>query len=284
MKKLIPLVLGRYINTMAYIAPDYAARFGFRLFCYPARPSLKPYHRTFLDSAKHSVIEHRGVSVKVYKWNNGPKKVLFLHGWQSHTYRWKSYIENFSPEEYTVYSIDAPGHGLSSGSFLTVPLYSEVVEKFLKDHGDVEAIISHSIGSFTTLYTLYRLPLLPVKKLVLLAPPGEASEFFDFYKRTLRLNKRASDLVLKHFERVIEEPVEFFSASRFAENLPHPGLIIHDRQDEDTSYEHSVSINKAWKRSRLRITDGLAHNLKSPDIVKEVSDFVRQNNHHEVAV
>ncbi|HYF70917.1 MAG TPA: alpha/beta hydrolase [Ohtaekwangia sp.] len=278
MKKLIPLILGRCINLLSAIAPRYAGQIGFKVFCYPFRGTLKPYHKKFLSTAKTSILQHEGQRIQVYQWGSGAKKIVFFHGWQSHSYRWKNYIEQFPANEYTLYALDAPGHGLSTGSFLTVPLYSVVIEKLLLQLGEVEAVISHSLGAFTILYTLSRLPLLPVKKTILLAPPGEATEFFNFYRTTLRLNDRSVRHIVNHFEEVISKKVDFFSASKFAATITQPGLIIHDEDDDETSHLHSVAIHKSWTNSKLIITKGRGHNLKAPEILKEIVNFIGTNN------
>jgi pimeloyl-ACP methyl ester carboxylesterase len=276
MKKLIPFLLGKMINLLAWIAPRYAGKIGFRIFCRPFRSTLQPYHHKFLTTAEKDTFDHNGVAIQTYQWGTGKRKILFLHGWQSHTFRWKNYIESFSFEEYTCYAIDAPGHGLSKGSFLTAPLYSDVIEKMIHRHGAFEAVVAHSLGAFTTLYTLYRLPLLPVKKLVLLAPPGDATEFTQFYQESLSLTDRTMKLIRRHFEDVIGERVEFFNAAKFATAARQHGLIIHDEEDKDTHVNNSKAIHAAWPKSKLHITRGLGHNLKSPAITEEVVSFVKK--------
>jgi pimeloyl-ACP methyl ester carboxylesterase len=174
-----------------------------------------------------------------------------------------------------LYSIDAPGHGLSSGTFLTVPLYSEVIEKVMLDLGEFKAIIGHSLGSFTTLYTLHRNVALSVNKLVLLASPGEATEFFAFYKKSIGLTDKTITAIKGYFEKFIGEKVEYFSATSFARAVDRPALLIHDEEDEETPYVHSLNIHKALKGSQLRITRGLTHNLKSKSIVDQVISFVQ---------
>ena len=278
MKKLIPLTLGCCINLLSAIAPRYAGQIGFKVFCYPFRGALKRFHKEFLSTAKQSILQHAEQRVQVYQWGNGEKKIVFLHGWQSHSYRWKNYIEQFPDNEFTLYALDAPGHGLSTGSFLTVPLYGIVIEKLLLQLGQVEAVVSHSLGAFTILYTLSRLPSLPVKKTILLAPPGEATEFFNFYKTTLRLNDKSVHHIVNHFEQVITKKVDFFSASKFAATLTHPGLIIHDEDDNETSHLHSIAIHKAWKNSKLIITKGCGHNLKGAEILTEIVNFIGAEN------
>jgi pimeloyl-ACP methyl ester carboxylesterase len=278
MKKLVPFLLGRYINTMAHIAPGISGRHGFRLFCYPFRAPLKHYHKSFMDTAERTQIVVDDLKIQLYKWGTGENKILFLHGWQSHSFRWKNYIDKFPLDKFTLYAIDAPGHGMSSGNFLTVPIYSNVVEEVINELDGVHSIISHSLGAFTTLYTLYRLPELPVQKLVLLASPGEATEFIEFYKETLQLSQKSVDQILDHFQYIIDEPVTFFSASKFAASVKQQTLIIHDEGDDETSYNHSVSIHRAMKDSKLELTKGLGHNLKSKEIVQKVQDFVESSN------
>lgn len=285
MKHLIPFLAGRYINAMSAIFPAHAASFGFRMFCYPFRAPLKPHQLEFFGTAEQSTLTHQGIEIKVYRWNNGPRKILFLHGWQSHSFRWKNYLKQFPADEYTLYALDAPGHGLSKGSFLTVPLYSEVIEKFIREKGVVfDTVISHSLGAFTVLYTLHRLPLLPVSKLVLLAPPGEATQFVSFYRDALKLSERSIRMITEYFESVIEKPVDYFSAPKFAASIKLPGLIIHDKDDDETAYTHSVAINKAWPGSSLVLTEGLNHNLKTPEVIQRVGAFARSDARHAAAV
>jgi esterase/lipase len=274
MKKVIPLLLGKYINTLAYLSPKTAGKHGFKLFCYPFRVPLKSYHRQWLNTAEKSQIDIDGGKIQVFKWGTGDRKILFLHGWQSHTFRWKNYVERFPLDQFTLIAIDAPGHGLSSGSYLTVPYYSDAVEEIINTYGEIHTVISHSLGAFTALYTLYRLPELPVKRLVLLASPGDATEFIEFYKQTLKLNSKALQAIHKHFEKVITEPVSYFSAPKFASTLTHHSLIIHDEGDDETSHQNSVAIHRSMKGSTLVITQGLGHNLKSKEIVDKVFDFV----------
>jgi pimeloyl-ACP methyl ester carboxylesterase len=196
-----------------------------------------------------------------------------LHGWQSHTYRWKVYIEALS-KDHTVYTLDAPGHGLSGGKLLNVPLYSEVIEEQLKRVGDIDTIITHSLGGFSTFYTFYRNPALSVNKIIALASPGEAKEFFDFYTRTLRLSEKTTQLIIDRFEETFQKTPEFFSAPTFASSLTIPGLIIHDEHDDETPFYHAERIHRAWKNSKLIKTKGFGHNLKSTEVIKEVIQFV----------
>ena len=285
MKKLISKCIGAYLNLLAWIVPKKAGEFGFELFCRPFRGKISPQHLIFLHSAERFTLTHRNETIQVYKWGKGPEKVLFVHGWESHTYRWKKYIEQFDERLYTLYSIDAPGHGLSTGSFLTLPLYGEVLEKVFQKIGVVNTVISHSIGSFTSIYTFHKSPELAPTKLVALASPGEAKEFFQFYAQQLGLTGRTIQYIKSHFEQRVGFPPEYYSASLFASTLKCKGLLIHDEEDEETHVENSRAIHHAWENSQLIITRGIGHNLRSSEVVERVvaftgTDSASRNQNH----
>jgi pimeloyl-ACP methyl ester carboxylesterase len=275
MKKLITKTIGASLNTLAHIAPEKTARLGFQLFCRPARLHINAKQKAFFETAKQDVFSHKGNDIRTYRWGNGEKNILLLHGWQSHTYRWKSYIEVLK-DEYSVHTLDAPGHGLSGGKLLNVPLYSEVIEKQITRIGSFDSIITHSLGAFSTLYTLYRNPDLAVSKMIALASPGEATEFFDFFSNTLNLNKKSTQLVVQYFEKTFQKTPDYFSAPAFASEVKIPGLIIHDEDDPETPFYHAERIHHAWKNSRLLKTKGYGHNLRSAEVIKEVVKFVKE--------
>ena len=274
MKKLINRSLGFGLNAAAWVAPQQAADWGFRLFCHPFRGKIADSHRTFFDTAHLFSLNHEGQHIQGYRWGNGPSKILFVHGWQSHTYRWKKYIEALDKELFTIYSIDGPGHGLSSGSFMTVPLYGEVLEQLMERTGRFDAVVGHSIGSFTSMYVFQQRPHLAPEKMVALAPPGEALEFFNFYATQLGLANRTMELVRGRFIDVVGKTPEYFSAASFVSTLPSRGLLIHDEGDDETPVANAERIHAAWKNSKLIITRGAGHNLKSPEVLTQVVAFV----------
>jgi pimeloyl-ACP methyl ester carboxylesterase len=276
MKNLIAKTIGLYINVLSVLWPSKASVRAFLLFCRPFRLSLSQKQLQFFNSAEKFLVTTDDYEVQAYKWGNGKKKVLFLHGWQSHTYRWKAFIEGLSKEEYTIYAIDAPGHGMSNGNFLSVPLYSKVIENFIIAQGPFHAAVGHSIGGFTLMYTLHRFPLLPIAKVVAMAAPGNANDFVTVFKNTLGLTKKALNLMIDEFVNRYNVTPDHFSSDRFASSLHVKGLIIHDELDDEAPYQYAVRLSERWKKSTLITTKGIGHNLRSPEIVKHVVSFVEE--------
>ena len=277
MKKIIVRLVGMYFNLLVLVSPGSAGRRGFYLFCTPRRVSLKDHQRNFLDAAEKSSFECEGTTIQVYRWGSGEKKILFLHGWQSHSFRWKNYMESFSKEEFTMYALDAPGHGLSGGTYLNLPIYSNVVESFLYSIQPVHTIVGHSLGSFAILYTLFRVPSLSVQQLVITGTPGEVKDFTKFYQQMLGLSTRTMRAIYQSFLQIIHHPPEYYSATRFAKAIQIPTLIIHDEHDHETPHHHALEIHAVVQNSRLITTSGLGHNLRSLNVVKYVVDFVNQS-------
>jgi pimeloyl-ACP methyl ester carboxylesterase len=275
MNKILVRSIGLYLNTLAIVAPKLAGKKGFELFCWPRRIKMKPHQLEFLQKADEQfTLLYEEKKVQGYRWGNGEKKVLLLHGWQSHSYWWRYVINRLPKEEFTVYSLDAPGHGLSEGDFLNLPHYSGLIEQFLSNHSSMHAILTHSFGGFAAVYTFHRLPNLPITKLVIMAAPGEVGYFFNYYQKVLGLSKRTVELTHQYFLQIIGHPPSYFKMKEFAKSLTVDGLIIHDKEDKEAPYKTALDMQEVWPKSRLITTQGLGHNLKSKELVEEVALFL----------
>lgn len=273
-KKLLIFFYGSYLNFLALIAPRKAGKIGFMLFCHPRRREVKPHHLEFLNTAERFTVEFEGKKVQCYRWGNGDRKILLCHGWESHSYWWKSVVSGLSKEKFTIYSIDAPGHGLSEGHYINAPHYSRLIEKLVNDWGGVYAILGHSLGALSAVYTLYRVPTLPVQKIVVMAAPGEVKHFFEYYKNTLGLSAASMKAILEYFVETLGHGPEYFSLQRFTAPLTLSGLIIHDKDDRDAPYKYALAAHQNWKNSQMISTSGLGHNLKSLELIENVKEFL----------
>jgi pimeloyl-ACP methyl ester carboxylesterase len=267
------------LNTLARVSPQLAGKKGFELFCRPFRGKLKPHHREFFSSAKQFSMDCNGTHIQCYQWGNGTKTILFLHGWQSHSFRWKAYIEAFVQQGYTVYAFDAPGHGLSGGSQLNLPLYSQLVQHFLYRQASIDHIIAHSFGGYASIYALYCVPELPVKKMVLMGTPGKVTDFIVTYNEMLGLTTTTLQAVREHFIAAVGKPPEYFDAPELVRNFCKPVLIVHDTDDADTPYANAAAMYANWRNAQLLTTSGLGHNLKSPEIMRQVIAFITEGDY-----
>jgi pimeloyl-ACP methyl ester carboxylesterase len=276
-----PFVLktvGAGLNTLARVSPQLAGKKGFELFCHPFRSKLKPHHMEFFCSAKQFTMQFSRLAIQCYQWGSGTKTILFLHGWQSHSFRWKAYIEAFVQEGYTVYALDAPGHGLSGGSQLNLILYSRLVQDFLYRQASIDYVVAHSFGGYASIYALHCTPALPVKKIVLMGTPGKVTDFIETYNQMLGLNTNTLQVIRNHFVKTIGNEPEYFDAPELVRSLCKPALIVHDTDDADTPYAHAAAMYANWPNAQMLTTSGLGHNLKSPEVLRQVMQFVQEEN------
>jgi pimeloyl-ACP methyl ester carboxylesterase len=275
MSKSLPRLLGTTYNILGLVAPRLAGRLAFERFCTPQRPALKPHHRDWLEQGKAFTLPHAAGVVQGYRWGNGPRKVLLLHGWQSHAYFWKHYVEAL-PAEFTAYALDAPGHGLSGGSYFNLVVYSEVIEAFLAVQGPMDAIVGHSLGGFAGIYTLARLHKFQSGQLAVLAMPGEVRAFWDAYYKFIGLWSRTQILVDAYAAKRLGHPIDYFSAKAFANNLSLPGLLVYDDTDTEATPAYAERLQAAWPQAQLVVTQGLGHNLRHARVVDGVVGFLQQ--------
>ncbi|MBS1489483.1 MAG: alpha/beta hydrolase [Bacteroidetes bacterium] len=273
-KRLFIFLVGTYLNTLVLFSSRKAGKEGFLLFCRPRRRAVKPHHLEFLNTAERFIVNFDGKKVQAYRWGNGPKKLLLLHGWESHSYWWKSIVTHLSKEKFTLYSVDAPAHGLSEGHYINMPYYSELIEKMISEYGRFDALLGHSFGAFSMIYTFHRTPKLGTPKLVIMASPGEVTEFVVYYQRTLGLSRQTMDAVRAYFEEAVGQSPSFFSLKEFVKTLHNEGLIIHDKNDYEAPFLHALEAHHNWHNSKMITTSGLGHNLKSTELISEVEKFL----------
>jgi pimeloyl-ACP methyl ester carboxylesterase len=276
MHPLIVKGTGTWLNMLAAVSPQRAGKKGFELFCRPLRGKLKQHHHNFFNSAQRFTVDFNGLPIQCYQWGSGTKTVLFLHGWQSHSFRWKAYIDAFAKDGFTVYAMDAPGHGLSGGSQLNLILYSQLLQYFLFREASIDCIVAHSFGGYAGIYALYCNPALPVNKMVLMGTPGKVTDFFELYSATLGLKQPALKAIEKHFVHTIGNAPAYFDTAKLTKNFCKPAMIVHDTDDADAPYEHAAAMYANWRNAQLLTTSGLGHNLKSAEIMRQVMQFANE--------
>lgn len=274
MKKIIFKLLSVYLNAVNLISTEVGGRHAFFLFCYPFKAKITEKQQAFLDTAHQFKLPVDDFEIQCYRWGNGPKNILFVHGWQSNTYRWKKYIESLSAEKYSIYAFDAPGHGNSGSLIGNVPLFEKSIQILMRHIGKAESIVSHSIGSFSSLYYINQNPEFQPQKLVTLATPDSIDDFLDYYFNTLKLSKRTITNFKSYFTRYTQKDLSFFRLENLIPSNQSNGLIIHDIEDKTVTVDYSKKLHKLWPYSRLVITEGLGHKLKDEKIVTMVNEFV----------
>ncbi len=268
--------MGFHLNMLSLINPKHAARKGFDLFCSPMRIKLTDRQKDFMRTAELDVMKSSSYpDIQVYKWGSGSKKILFLHGWQSHSFRWIKYILKLKQLDYTIYAFDAPASGYSKGKILNVPFYGEVLDEFLKQYGKMDYAVGHSLGAFTLFYYLKDYNPYAFEKVVSLACPGKAMDFVDLYVEMLGLSVKTQQLIFDEFISRYRD-IRYFTLDNFTADIKVNGLFIHDKDDGDVPFEYTKVLEKNWKKAESMYTEGLGHKMRSPEVVNRVLGFLEK--------
>lgn len=275
MQRIILVLLRFYLKGVNIVSSRLGGKYAFLLFCYPFPIKLKKHQYEFLKSGQLSFFDFEGKRIAQYKWGTGEKVILCLHGWQSSSFRWKKYVEALDKKDYTIICIDAPAHGKSDGSLFNVPMYSRLIQQFL-ERNEINIILSHSLGAFSTMYLLSENPKLSPNKIIALGTPNHADFFIDEFIRVLGLSKAIRKNLVNYFSNYSGMNTTDFDSKLFARNQKSYGLIIHDKCDKEAPFEYAKEMSKFWSQSIFVETVGLGHKLRDDTVVQEVIRFVEK--------
>lgn len=244
------------------------------MFCTPRKGRILPEQEDFLEDAEDEIIPIDNLEIQTYRWSNLGETILMVHGWESNAHRWKTITQKLHKKGYNVIAFDAPAHGNSSGKILNVPLYTKCLQKIIELYRP-NHIIGHSVGGMTTIFHQYSYPGTEIEKLVILAPPSELSRIMKGYQETLKLSPKFMNALNLYFKDKHDFSFEEFSVARFAKNLTHKGLLIHDINDDIAPYNEAQAIGNNWNNVEFITTKDFGHSLFFEEVDTMIIDFLK---------
>lgn len=270
---------GKVLNALAAVSPVLAGRVAFRIFCTPRRLPVRDDDRNFLATARHfEFYAEQRLRLRGYTWEStqaGAREVLFLHGWESNSARWRKYVQGLHAAGYTVHAFDAPASGQSDGKMLNVLLYSRAVRRFMAEKGTPYAVVAHSLGGAAAVMGT-TVPDAPrPEKMVLLGVFAESARVIRDFGAILGVN----DTVLAGIDREIERrsgmPIAAYSVAKRAALLTDvKGFVLHDSGDEVAPVAEGRLVAESWNAQYLE-TEGLGHRMQDKSVVQAVLQFIR---------
>jgi pimeloyl-ACP methyl ester carboxylesterase len=156
-KQLLLNSIRLYFQSVGRLAPRHASRLATRLFTTPRqRPAIKPEYQSWVDTATSISIEIQGITLKGYDWGGDGPIALLLHGWESRAARMSVLLPVLQQHGYRAIAFDAPAHGDSSGGYLHVPLYANVLTELIARY-QPSLVAGHSMGALASLYAFAHL-------------------------------------------------------------------------------------------------------------------------------
>ncbi|MEO5568720.1 MAG: alpha/beta fold hydrolase [Gemmatimonadaceae bacterium] len=267
-------------QMLAAISPDAAARAAAQLWFMPPRPKIRPEARAFLETGRRSTLLVRGRPVALWRFGSGPP-VILVHGWGGYGGQMQPFVDPLVRAGHEVIVFDAPAHGDSGPSELgagrtTLFEFAHTLDALAREVGDFAGIIAHSGGSTAAAWALTTAKW-SVRSLVMIAPMASPIAYKKVFHGALGLNND----VLRRFNEYTERRFGFqwsdFEVPAMATRTRTPPLlVVHDRDDTETSWQEGAAIADAWPQSALHTTTGLGHRriLRDPAVVEAVTAFI----------
>ncbi|WP_294818851.1 alpha/beta hydrolase [uncultured Flavobacterium sp.] len=267
-------MLGIYINILAHIAPKKATALAYRYFSEPRDGRLlKEELPPVLKEAEEEMVTHGDFVFQMYTWKGGENTVLLVHGWESNASRWENFLIHLKRSGSTIIALDAPAHGLSSGTEFTIPRYAEFIDVIVRKFRP-QSLVGHSIGGATILYYQSHYANDSVEKMVVLGAPCDFNTVLSNYAGMLSLNSKVLLLLKKHFFDHFSIDTDDFCGDLFASKIRVKALLAHDRDDAVVSYKEGRKIADAWPEAEFITTNGLGHSMHDESLYRRIYQFL----------
>lgn len=265
------------LQLITLISPQKAAQKAFTLFCTPRRKPSQNMPPVFKKAEKLSV-KVNGLTIRGYRWNHAAaKKILIVHGFESSCRNFDGFIVPLAKKGYEIIAFDAPAHGQSEGTQVTLPVYVQMLQAVYNEYGPFDGYIAHSFGGLAISHLLEVIPHTNLVKTVLIAPATETTSAIDGLFHFLHLNKKvrvAFDELVKTKSAV---PPESISIRRAAKNIKADTLWFHDKDDDITPFRDAEKVkNDAHPNMKFVITNGLGHRkiYRDNTVINQVLAFL----------
>jgi len=272
-QSFVPKLMGLRLMALYKIKPKKAIYKAFVLFCTPRGGFVKPHQRDYLNAHKDEQIQFKKIKIQTYRWKGKGPKVLLLHGWDSHSFRWKDLVKYLQSKDYDIMAFDAPAQGNSEGNLLSVPIYNEVLNTVFKSFSP-QIVIGHSMGGMTVIFNQHLERNPDIKKLVLLGAPSNLKRIMDGFQKILGLNDKFMKVTENYFKDRFGYRFNEFSSKIFAKDCKIPSLIIHDKYDKIVPCKEAYEIEESLENSEILITEGAGHSLRQERVYSKILDFI----------
>ncbi|MCG8435816.1 MAG: alpha/beta hydrolase [Gammaproteobacteria bacterium] len=276
-------------SVFGRIAPRATGRIAFRLFATPV--GKRPLSERELVSRKTAALTYLQTpqgSIAIYSWLPEGKSVtsftptvLLVHGWTSRATRLGAYIRPLLNKGFRVVSFDAPAHGLSSGSWTTMPAMRAALDAVAENFGKIDAIVAHSFGGAVSAFALQKTDksaaLWETKRLVIISAPDKITDIVAQFGRMLRIPVRALKVMQDKIEHLVGQSIQELTTAKFLARLPTlEKLIIHNREDNEVAFANATAIFQDQQRAKLVVTEGLGHHriVSDEKVVAAAVEFI----------
>ena len=277
----IAATLSATLNTTAKVAPGLAGKGAFALFRRPiGRAKIRDADQPVSELAVRGQLLVAGKTVTTYRWGEGPRPVLLVHGWGSRALRFGALVAELRERGHTVIAFDAPGHGESGGTSTTILEFRDIIRELQDQYGAFGAMVGYSFGSLSSFFAVRE--GVKTEALVGIAGVSRFDHLITGFLRELGVTGKLEGEMRRRVERELF-PGEPDIWNRFA--VPHAPeqiaveriLLAHDETDPRAQLLQAHETAEAYgSRVELFLTKGYGHHriITASEVVARVSDFL----------
>jgi pimeloyl-ACP methyl ester carboxylesterase len=259
----------------ALLFPELAGAFAERLFLTPPRSADAAATALDLIDARSTFVPHKGRAIATWRWGSrDAPAVLLAHGWGGHAAQMRAFVFPLLCAGFRVLAYDQPAHGVSEGRLTGLPDFAEALAEVAAYHGDVRAVIGHSLGAAAAALALAS-GKARFGTAVLVSPPADMVG----YSRRFARWHWMPEAVRRAMQTAIEERYgvlwESLDVRRLAARMRGRALVVHDRDDRIVPWTQGAQVASHWPGARLLSTDGLGHRriLDDEFVTRAAADF-----------
>ena len=280
------LRLGRAINALGRLSPKLAGWIALQLFMRPRRIPISTAAAEFLDAADPLPLKTPTHQLQGYRWVDedtgegltGTPRVLLVHGWESHSGRWKPLANRLVAGGAEVVAVDGPAAGRSKGRRTPFNEYVRAVLDFERAHGPFDVYVGHSLGGGVAAQVAARLP--PERRpraMAILAAFDESESVFSRYRAMLGYSDRTWLGYLRQVRRLLGEgeAVQSYSNVVAVSALAGVrGLVVHSEDDRVSPVAEGLAVHAAWPGAELWHYRDKGHRLTAADVQDRLAAWV----------
>ena len=271
-------VMRAALGGLSTLAPGLAAQVGYRMLATPPRVAERAWQRRLRLDARSHRLSNGGGTVAVYEWGAAAQPALLMvHGWGARATHMGRMIPPLVAAGFRVVAFDAPAHGESTGRTTDVVEFAAVVHQVARFAGALHGVIAHSFGAAMAQLAVRDWGL-AAERHVLVSSLRDCNWFCDAFGRyaglpTSALERMKAMLVERHNGRFDWARTSTLEMLR---RVDVPVLLIHDEEDAEIPFAHSVALRDACPRAELLATRGLGHQrlLSNAAVIERVVRFM----------
>lgn len=227
-----------------------------------------------LDGTEPIQIRVRGESLDGYTVGQGPL-VIFVHGWGGRASQMAMLAKAVAAKGFRSVAVNAPGHGEAYLDTTNIFEMADAIEAVVDEYGTPIAVVAHSLGSMATIHALAG--SMPTR-LVLLAPVLDVEEVLEVFGSRAELMPWAAASLRRRIRRFVGEHWDRFRAGPRVDLGDAEVLVVHDPDDEDTSFANSAAMAALRTRTELYVVESLGHRgpLRDPATIERVTSFLSE--------